>query len=44
MLTHIVMWKVMDEAAGATTAENLAKMREQILACASSDSRQAKQR
>jgi len=35
MLTHIVMWKVKDEAEGATKAQNLAKMREQILACAS---------
>ncbi|KKB63211.1 stress responsive protein [Robbsia andropogonis] len=34
MLTHIVMWKVKDEAEGASKVHNLEKMRELMLACA----------
>ena len=34
MLTHIVMWKVKDEAEGASKAQNVAKMQALLRDCA----------
>jgi heme-degrading monooxygenase HmoA len=34
MIKHIVMWKLKDQAEGASRAANAAKMKEQLLACA----------
>jgi hypothetical protein len=37
MLRHIVMWKLKEQAEGATREENAAKARELLLACARLD-------